>query len=113
MKENNLFPPLNFPNDANNRLQQSNKDPMDNLSVKPRRSSRIKAMQPLNDVMIEEQQKKKELHIEKNQFLFSLGSPKPSTVSGKVLVCETPESQMFERRMLDRRLRNGLQNNAR
>ena len=62
-------------------------------------------LQPLSDVTGNNEQQRLDISEDKNQFLFSLGSPKPSTVSGEILVHETPENQMFERRMLDRRLR--------
>lgn len=49
-----------------------------------------------------DQQQKQNAH--KNQFLFSLGSPKPRIVPGVILVAETPEHMMCKRNMLDKRL---------
>ncbi len=63
---------------------------------------------PLNDITVVDQQQLHGRNEDKNLFFFSLGSPKPSTVSGEILVPETPENQMSATRMLDRRL--GIRN---
>lgn len=99
-----MFPPLKFPNNENDRLKHSNEQPKDDV-CKPRRRSRgIQALQPLGDIgMRADKQNTHNMNTDKNKFLFSLGSPKPSLISGEVLVHETPEHEMFERRMLETR----------
>ena len=103
-KENNLFPPLDFPSNANEMFKYPNQQSEDKVPVPRRSLKRKKTSQPLNDVTLFDQQQTHS-NIEKNRFLLSLGSPKPSTVLGEILVHETPENQMFGTRMLDRRLR--------
>ena len=102
IKENNLFPPIDFPNNETVKytIQQS-----DDNAVPHRRLTQNK---PLNDITVVDQQQLHGRNEDKNLFLFSLGSPKPSTVSGEILVPETPENQMSATRMLDRRL--GIRN---
>ena len=105
IKENNMFPQLDFPSSTDGASKNCNQKSIDD-PLPHRKSRRKVTLQPLsNDVTGNNEHKTLDINDNKNQFLFSLGSPKPSTVSGEILVHETPENQMFERRMLDRRLR--------
>jgi hypothetical protein len=60
----------------------------------------------LNDVTGNNEQQTCDNNKKKCHFLFSLRSPEP-TLSGEVLVPETPESEMYERGrgMIERRLK--------
>ena len=104
IKENNMFPQLDFPSSTDETRKNCNQKSIDN-PLPQRRSRQKMTLQSLSDLTGNNEHETLDINEDKNQFLFSLGSPKPSTVSGEILVHETPENQMFERRMLDKRLR--------